>query len=150
METSDVQGEAQPEIPTEADYEALANLRYTLRHFLDFSSSAAQAEGLPSQQHQALLAIKGYRGAAPMTIGILAERLLIAPHSTSELVHRLVLAGYVTRRADPGDKRRQTIELTRQADELLMRLGAIHLREVRHMAPELIELLSELKENHSG
>lgn len=141
-------GEAPAEIPTEADYEALANLRYTLRRFLDFSSSAAQEAGLPAQQHQALLAIKGYRGAAPMTIGYLAERLLIAPHSTSELVHRLVLAGYVIRRADPADKRRQTIELTRQADELLMRLGAIHLREVRHMAPELIELLTELKQNH--
>jgi DNA-binding MarR family transcriptional regulator len=136
------------EVPTEADYEALANLRYTLRHFLDFSSSAAQQAGLPSQQHQALLAIKGYRGEAPMTIGVLAERLLIAPHSTSELVHRLVLAGYVTRRADPADKRRQTIELTEQADDLLVRLSAIHLTEVRHMAPQLIELLTELKKNH--
>src|SRR4051812_28562264 len=96
-------GDVQGEIPTEADYEALANLRYALRRFLDFSSAAAQEAGLPSQQHQALLAIRGYRGEAPMTIGVLAERLLIAPHSTSELVHRLVLAGYVTRRADPAD-----------------------------------------------
>jgi len=136
------------EVPTEADYEALANLRYTLRHFLDFSSSAAQEAGLPPQQHQALLAIKGYRGEAPMTIGVLAERLLIAPHSTSELVHRLVLAGHVTRRTDPADKRRQTIELTEQADNLLMRLSAIHLTEVRHMAPQLIELLTDLKKNH--
>ena len=63
---------------TDADYEALSNLRYTLRRFMDFSASAAQEEGLPAQQHQALLAIRGHRGEDAMTIGILAERLLIA------------------------------------------------------------------------
>lgn len=130
---------------TDADYEALANLRYTLRRFMDFSTSAAQEEGLPSQQHQALLAIRGYRGEEPMTIGILAERLMIAPHSTSELVHRLVTAGYVTRRPDPADKRRQTVELTARANDLLKRLSAIHLTEIRDMAPRLIELLSDLQ-----
>lgn len=130
---------------TDADYEALANLRYTLRRFMDFSTSAAQEEGLPSQQHQALLAIRGYRGEEPMTIGILAERLMIAPHSTSELVHRLVTAGYVTRRPDPADKRRQTLELTARANDLLKRLSAIHLTEIRDMAPRLIELLSDLQ-----
>lgn len=130
-----------------ADYEALANLRYTLRRFMDFSTSAAQEEGLPSQQHQALLAIRGYRGEEPMTIGVLAEKLLIAPHSTSELVHRLVLAGYMTRRSDPADKRRQTLELTDRADDLLRRLSAIHLTEVRDMAPRLIELLSDLQKD---
>lgn len=130
---------------TDADYEALANLRYTLRRFMDFSTSAAQEEGLPSQQHQALLAIRGYRGEEPMTIGILAERLMVAPHSTSELVHRLVTAGYVTRRPDPADKRRQTVELTARANDLLKRLSAIHLTEIRDMAPRLIELLSDLQ-----
>ncbi|MGK6315679.1 MarR family winged helix-turn-helix transcriptional regulator [Neorhizobium sp. DT-125] len=132
---------------SEGGYEALAELRYTLRRFLDFSTSAAQEEGLPSQQHQALLAIKGYRAEEPMTIGVLAERLLIAPHSTSELVHRLVLAGYVTRRSDPADKRRQTLLLTERADDVLRRLSAIHLTEVRDMAPRLIELLSDLQKD---
>ncbi|MGO6704870.1 hypothetical protein ACCS33_36715, partial [Rhizobium ruizarguesonis] len=51
------------------DYEALADLRFALRQFMDFSASAAQSEGLPAQQHQALLAIRGQRGDA-MTIGI--------------------------------------------------------------------------------
>ena len=46
---------------SQADYEALATLRYTLRKFTDFSTSAAQEAGLPPQQHQALLAIKGNR-----------------------------------------------------------------------------------------
>lgn len=136
------------DVLTDADYEALANLRHILRRFMDFSASAAQEEGLPSQQHQALLAIKGYRGEEPLTIGVLAERLLIAPHSTSELVHRLVVAGYVTRRSDPVDKRRQTLELTGQAEDVLKRLSAIHLTEIRDMAPRLIELLSDLQKGH--
>lgn len=130
---------------TDADYEALSNLRYTLRRFMDFSASAAQEEGLPAQQHQALLAIRGHRSEDAMTIGILAERLLIAPHSATELVGRLVAAGYVLRQTDPADKRRQTLELTEKADAVLKRLTAIHLTEIREMAPKLIDMLQSLQ-----
>ncbi|MBB3656963.1 DNA-binding MarR family transcriptional regulator [Rhizobium sp. BK650] len=130
---------------TDADYEALSNLRYTLRRFMDFSASAAQEEGLPAQQHQALLAIRGHRGEDAMTIGLLAERLLIAPHSATELVGRLVTAGYVSRRTDPADKRRQTLELTEKAIDVLKRLTAIHLTEIREMAPQLIAILQGLQ-----
>ncbi|MBB3542541.1 helix-turn-helix domain-containing protein [Rhizobium sp. BK661] len=113
---------------------------------MDFSTSAAQEEGLPTQQHQALLAIKGHRGEDAMTIGMLAERLLIAPHSATELVGRLVSAGYVSRRADPNDKRRQTLELTDKAEGVLKRLTAIHLTEIREMAPQLIHILKRLQD----
>lgn len=130
---------------TDADYEALANLRYALRRFTDFSMSAAQHEGLPSQQHQALLAIKGHRGEAPMTVGDLSERLVVARHTASELVERLVGAGYVTRELDPHDRRRQTLALTEKAEDILTRLSAIHLTEIREMAPRLIELLNDLQ-----
>jgi len=130
---------------TDADYEALANLRYILRRFMDFSTSAAQQEGLPSQQHQALLSIKGHRGEVPMTVGVLSERLVVARHTASELVERLVGAGYVTREPDPSDKRRQTLALTAKAEDVLNRLSAIHLTEIRHMAPRLIELLGNLQ-----
>nr|WP_246715366.1 helix-turn-helix domain-containing protein [Rhizobium sp. BK196] len=112
---------------------------------MDFSASAAQEEGLPAQQHQALLAIRGHRGEDAMTIGILAERLLIAPHSATELVSRLVAAGYVSRQTDPADKRRQTLELTEKANDALKRLTAIHLTEIREMAPRLIDILQGLQ-----
>ncbi|MFK0276347.1 MarR family winged helix-turn-helix transcriptional regulator [Ensifer sp. NPDC090286] len=130
---------------TDADYEALANLRYILRRFTDFSASAAQREGLPTQQHQALLAIKGHRGETPMTVGILSERLVVARHTASELVERLVGGGYVTRETDAHDKRRQTLALTAKAEDVLTRLSAIHRAEIRHMAPRLIELLGDLQ-----
>lgn len=134
---------------SQADYEALATLRYTLRRFMDFSTSAAQSAGVPPQQHQALLAIKGHPGGGPMTIGMLAERLMIVPHAATELVGRLVEAGYVARQIDPGDKRRQVLHLTEKSEEVLVRLSAIHLREIRELAPDLIEILARLQQDVS-
>ena len=131
---------------SDADYEALSNLRYTLRRFMDFSTSAALEEGLPAQQHQALLAIRGHRDEEAMTVGRLAERLLIAPHSATELVGRLVAADYVNRHTDPADRRRQTLALTDKALAVLERLTAIHLTEIREMAPRLIDILKTLEE----
>ncbi|WFU11082.1 helix-turn-helix domain-containing protein [Rhizobium sp. CB3090] len=135
---------------SQADYEALATLRYTLRKFMDFSTSAAHQEGLPPQQHQALLAIKGNPRSETMTIGMLAERLLIAPHTATELVGRLIDSDYVTRHPDPADKRRQTLRLTEKSEEILRRLTAIHLREIRDMAPELIDILTHLQADVDG
>jgi DNA-binding MarR family transcriptional regulator len=138
--------ETRPDRLTQADYEALARLRYALRRFLAFSSSAAQSKGLPPQQHQALLAIKGSPGGRPMTVGLLAEQLLIAPHSATELVGRLVDAGLVTRETDPADRRRLVLSLTREAEDLLAALSAAHLREIREIAPALVEVLKSLEE----
>ena len=75
--------------PSPADYQALSDFRYALRRFLAFSSDAAREVGLTPQQHQALLAIMGHPAAVAMTIGMLAERLLLKHHSTVELVDRL-------------------------------------------------------------
>ncbi len=130
---------------SQADYEALATLRHTLRKFMDFSTSAAHEAGLPPQQHQALLAIRGNRAGEAMTIGMLAEKLLIAPHTATELVGRLIDGGYVTRHPDPADKRRQTLQLTEKSEEVLQRLSSIHLAEIRDMAPRLIEILTHLQ-----
>jgi DNA-binding MarR family transcriptional regulator len=134
---------------SQADYEALATLRYALRKFTDFSTSAAQTEGLPPQQHQALLAIKGNPLGEAMTIGMLAERLLIAPHTATELVGRLCEGDYVARQTDPADKRRQTLLLTDKAETTLLRLSAIHLKEIRDMAPALIDILTRLQAEHA-
>ncbi len=131
------------------DYEALSDLRYALRQFMDFSASAAQSEGVPAQQHQALLAIKGNKDGEPMTVGMLAERLIIAPHTATELVGRLIDGNLAERRTDPDDRRRQTVHLTKKAEELLVRLSEVHLAEIREMAPKLIVLLAELEKTGS-
>lgn len=129
---------------TQAEYEALASFRHTLRRFAAFSASAARAQGLPPQQHQALLAIRGWPEGEPLTIGALAGHLLVAPHSAAEMVGRLVDSGLVERLADARDRRRQSLKLTRRADTLLARLSRAHIEEIRHMAPELIRRLRRI------
>ena len=79
--------------PASVDYEALARFRYQLRLFLAFSEAAARRAGLTPQQHQALLAIKGFAGPAPASVGDLARFLLIRHHTAVELVNRMAKLG---------------------------------------------------------
>ena len=128
--------------PDQADYEALAEFRYRLRRFLEFSQDRARAVGLTPRQHQALLAIRSFGGGRPATVGDLAERLRIRRHSAAELVDRLAEAGLVVRRHDPGDQRRVLLNLTARAEERLAGLSAAHLEELERMAPMLEQMLS--------
>ena len=105
--------------PTQADYSALAEFRYVLRRFLDFSEKAARKAGLTPRQHQALLVVKGFRNGAPISVGDLAERLIIHHHSAVELTDRLVEAGLVVRLPDPHDQRRVLLSLTEHAEAFL-------------------------------
>jgi DNA-binding MarR family transcriptional regulator len=144
MILSEDNGLETPQSLTLRDYQALSNLRYALRRFLAFSTVAAQQVGLPPRQHQALLAIKGKQTDGPMTVGALAERLLIAPHSATELVGRLVKAGLVVRTGDANDRRKQALTLTESAETILQSLTLAHLREIREIAPVLMEVLPSL------
>ena len=61
---------------SKAEYEVLAEFRYSMRRFMSFSESAVNKAGLTSQQHQALLTIKGFPGREQITVGELSERLI--------------------------------------------------------------------------
>lgn len=127
-----------------ADYERLAELRYLLRRFLRFSESAADEAGLTAQQHQALLAIKGYPGREELVMGELAERLGIRHASTGALVDRLV-AKVLVRRSNGSDDRRQIlVTLTPKAETLLAQLSLAHRAELSRLAPLLQLLLTDL------
>jgi DNA-binding MarR family transcriptional regulator len=125
-------------------YAAIAAFRYELRRFLAFSEAAATAEGVPPQQHQALLAIAGYAGEQPPTVGVLAEQLLIAPHTAAELVSRMVKAALVTKTPSRLDRRRVELALTPTAEALLRRLTAAHLEEIKTLEPALARALGRL------
>ena len=125
-----------------ADYERLADFRYLLRRFLIFSEEAAHEAGLTPQQHQALLAIKGHRGREPLTIGVLAQRLAIRPHSAVGLLDRLAVKGLIRRCDGAGDRRQVLIELTSIAEALLRQLSVVHRDELKRLAPLLRGLLS--------
>jgi DNA-binding MarR family transcriptional regulator len=130
---------------TQADYETLAAFRHALRRFASFSSEAAKQAGLTTQQHQALLAIKGAPAGTSMTVGRLAEDLMLAPHTAAELVTRLEAADLVTKRADPADRRRTVLTLRPQAEDKLRALTLVHRREVRQLAPRLLALFRDLE-----
>ena len=132
------------------DYESLAEFRYRLRCFLEFSQRAAQAVGLTAQQHQALLAIKGHPQQAPMAIGDIAERLRIRPHSTLELVNRLTDAGLAVRNHDAQDQRRVLVGLTSKAEHLLTNLSSAHLEELRRIGPMLETMLTLIQGEYTG
>ena len=128
-------------IIAKSDYEALAAFRHALRQFLDFSQVAARQAGLTPQQHQALLAIKGFPGREVVTVRELAERLLLRHHSAVGLLDRLEGLGLVRRQTDPDDRRRVLIALTAKAERLLAGLSATHLEEIRRLGPSLGALL---------
>ncbi len=128
---------------TAADYAALAHWRHVLRRFSAFSASAAHTAGLPTQQHQAILAIKGQAQGA-VTVGALAEMLLITPHAATELVDRLCDGRLAVRRKDPCDRRRLVLTLTPKAERILHSLSLIHLQEIRENAPALFSILRTL------
>ncbi|MGX5827516.1 MarR family winged helix-turn-helix transcriptional regulator [Mesorhizobium sp. 43Arga] len=126
-----------------ADYQRLSEFRYLIRRFLEFSQLQAEDAGLTPRQHQALLAIKGYPGGGPVTVGDLAERLRIRHHSAVELVNRLSEAGLVTRDQDKDDHRRVLLRLTERADDCLAELSAAHLDELSRIEPMLRRLLDQ-------
>lgn len=122
-------------------YAALATFRYELRRFLAFSEAVASAEGLPSQQHQALLAIAGHQSPEPPTVGTIAGRLLIAPHTAAELVSRMEKADLLTKSPSVHDRRFVELALTPKARNLLKRLTAVHLEELNSLEPALAQAL---------
>ena len=91
---------------TQAEYETLANFRYKLRDFHNFSEKEALKVGLTPQQHQALLAIKGFSEDGSITISTLAKKLQIKHHSTVGLLDRIArpVCGLSARRDRQGDR----------------------------------------------
>jgi DNA-binding MarR family transcriptional regulator len=130
---------------TAGDYRILAEFRFLLRRYLAFSKGAAEEAGLTPQQHQALLAIKGYAASESMTVGKLAENLMLRHNSAVGLADRLVRAGYVSRLADANDRRRVALTLTEKGDGVLARLAAAHREELRQITPTLKALFAEIE-----
>lgn len=132
---------------TQAQYQTLAELRYALRRFLRFSETAAHAAGVTPQQHQAMLAIKGFRGRDPITIGELAERLQVLHHSAVGLVDRLVSEKYVRRLPGQEDRRKVCLALTPRGEVILGKLSTAHREQLKRMGPQISHLLKELTIN---
>ena len=129
-----------PDLPDE-DYRRLASFRHALRQFLRFSEQAARAEGLTPNQHQLMLAVRGWSGPDSPTITELADQLQLKVHSTSELVQRAVASGMVEVAVDTEDHRRQHVELTPEGDDKLRSLSVLHRDELRRFRTHLADLV---------
>jgi len=129
----------------DADYERLAEFRYLLRQFMIFSEDAASQAGLTAQQHQALLAIKGFGRDKPLTTGELAERLGVRHHSAVGLIDRLLSKSLVKRQSGAEDRRQVLLTLTPKAEAMLAKLSAAHRDELKRLAPLLQTLLTHFK-----
>ncbi|AOH83834.1 MarR family transcriptional regulator [Sphingomonas panacis] len=130
-----------PETLSDADYGALADFRHALRAFQAFSESRVAEHGLTPQQHQALLAIRGAAPSVVVSVGFIADRLILKPHSASGLVMRLEALGLVIRTPSATDRRQAVIGLTAKARALLEHLSEIHREEIVRLRPLLKTLL---------
>lgn len=126
---------------TKADFELLAEFRYTLRKFLGFSEAAALEAGVTPQQYQALLAIEGFPGRSWVTISELAEQMRVAPHSAVGLVDRMTALRLVRRTPSREDRRRVHVALTARGLRVLEKLYLVHRAELGSIGPRLVTLL---------
>ena len=122
----------------------LAEFRYELRRFVQFSESASAEEGLHPQQHQLLLQVAGAPDDAVVTIAYAAERLGLRHNSVVELVNRSEGEGLLVRVADAEDQRRVLLRVTREGRRALERLSEDHAREIHELAPRLVRALERI------
>jgi DNA-binding MarR family transcriptional regulator len=128
------------------DYEALANFRYAMRKFLNFSRRALSAEaGLTPEQYEALLALKAFAAPNGMNIRQLSERLQVKHHTAVSLVDKLERARFVRREPGLEDRRTVLVSLTAAGSRVLAKVALLHRREMRVRSPEMIEALIKLR-----
>ena len=130
---------------SDALIERLAEFRYRLRSFVQFSEQAAHAAGLQPQQYQLLLQIAGAPAGAAPTIAYAAERLGLRHNSVVELANRSVEEGLLERTSDETDARRVLLRITARGARLLHKLAAHHRSELEVMGPTLIEALTRIR-----
>ena len=133
---------AAPELE-DAHYAALAGFRRALRQVMADSESICAGHGLTTQRFQALLAIRTAAKQA-LSIGALAEDLVLKHHSAVELAGRLEQAGLVTRKGDPDDKRRVLLTLTEIGAARLNDLTRAHGHSLAQSRNGIIESLKTL------
>src|ERR1700753_325865 len=124
----------------------LAEFRYELRRFLQFSESRAAEAGLHPQQHQLLLQLAGAAPDVETTVSYAAERLGLRHHTVVELSKRCEEAGLVHRHQDLNDRRRIQLQVTAKGQRVLRILSEDHERELHELGPRLIRALSRICE----
>ena len=130
--------------PSRLNYPAIADFRYAIRRFLNFSADAAREAGLEPQQYQLLLALKGLPPSEAPTIGALAARMLIRHHSAVELVNRLETHRLIRRSHNPNDHREVFLQLRTRGERMVQKIASEHWAELQTAGRELIVTLENI------
>ena len=109
--------------PSREECRRAAAFRFALRQFMADADADIRAEGLTPHRYLLMLAIKAAPDGGPVTITDLADQLMSAQSSVTELVDRAVAAGLVER-GGAADGRVVTVALTDDGDELFARAFA--------------------------
>ena len=125
------------------DFKTLAAVRAAIRGFAHFTEKVVQGAGLTPQQHQVLVSLCAAEGGE-LSVGELAETLMLRHHSVSGLADRLEALGLVDRERSKEDRRVVVLRLTDKARNLMGSLSNTHRDELRRIRPLLISLLSQL------
>ncbi len=128
----------------------IAEFRYQLRRFLNFSETASEAAGISAQQYQLLQAVAVVPAGQECSISYLAERMVVRHNTAVELVDRAERSGLVERVADESDHRRSLVRITEKGGEMISRLIGPHLAEIEANGPELIRTLQRLLGDRPG
>jgi DNA-binding MarR family transcriptional regulator len=131
---------------TSEEYQALAELRYRIRHFLREGDVVVRAAGLEPQQYLLLLMIRGLRDGEEATVRTLAERLALKHHSAVELIDRLETHGYVRRTRGRDDRRRVLISLLPRGERVLEVVAQERINELRSHGHQLVRAIEQLLE----
>lgn len=126
---------------------SLADFRYELRRFYQFSEHAALKEGVQTKQYQLLLQVAGAPPEATVTIAYAAERMGLKHNSMVELVDRSEKQGLLVRKDDTQDRRRTLLKVTRKGQNLLNRLASQHARELTELAPRMMKALEHIRQH---
>jgi DNA-binding MarR family transcriptional regulator len=123
----------------------LAEFRYSMLQFMQFSEGLAAGAGIQARQYQLLLQVAGAPPESLVTVAYAADRLGLKHNSAVELVDRSEREGLLSREEDQADRRRTILRVTRKGRSLLAQLASEHARELTELAPRLISTLEHLQ-----
>ena len=129
-------------VPSQPDLEALASFRHALRQFLATADIELERYGLGPRRYQAMLAIQAHRTNTPISVGELAELLLIRHNTAAELVKRLERAGLVAKFYDPADRRRALLALSEEGRVKLEQIATAQLQRLHESRAALLAIFS--------
>lgn len=129
---------------TSQEYQALAELRTRIRHFLKEGDAVARQVGLEPQQYLLLLTIRGLPPGEEATIRTLADRLALKHHSAVELIDRLETHGYVRRNRGRDDRRRVLVSLLPRGERILAQVARHRIGELRATGHALVRTIDQL------